>query len=1462
MYKSIKKIIKIALITLVSILLLLAGLVLSLQLKPVQNFIAKKTVSYLSKELNTKIALKNIYFKPFHSLILEGFELYDTKGDTILIAERLNASINLNQYWGNNKIVINKLTLENTSAYYQVYKDSSNIKFLLDYLNPPKKDKKQVSKNLIFDLKQLKLVNNQFRYIDHTKKHYAKVVDFRDLDIKHLNADFQGIKFDNNTIQLDIKQLNLIEKKGLEIKGLATNAFVSNRKIELKKLLLITNSSIIKDYVKLEFNGFEDFSDFNNRVDVDLNIKNSVLNSSDIAFFSSAMHRVKFDLKIKKATAKGKVNHIDAKNIHIETEKSTKLIGNVKITGLPDIEQTEFKLSNLKLESTYKDLQNILPKLSNRKDFKLPELLKSANTIIYNGSLNGLYNNFKIHGEVKTDLGSIYTESSLNFQNDFQYDGLYQSKAFSIGTLLDNQVLKTSGFDLNLKGSGTSSDNLLLAIDGHLENVDFKNYTYQHIPLTGKIVDKKFIGSGAIEDPNAKIDFQTEVDWSNPAIRYNLTADINDTDLYALHFSQQNGIIVHSTTIETNLMGSNINNLVGELQANNINFSTQKGNFDINTFSFEAIGDENNRVLTLSSDVVDASLNGRIDLNTIVSYFKMLAMRYAPAIGFETKTYNTQNFELNLDIKSFEPIATFFKKEISLDSGATLHAKFSSDDHHAQFNLYSPIFNYSGIKVANLIVDQISNTESMSVSASADRINLTDSTYIKNINIANILANDSLRFNIKLSELDASNNLDLNGVIQFAHQKPAFINFDPSTIIINKNKWTLNQGSELKVSKGKWYIQDLVLKHDEQKVQLNGVLSNEESDRVNILFKDFNLSSLNGITKPLGINMLGEMNGNLEINSIFKSPYFIANLSTSPIIYNQIPIGQLKLTANYDQNADLVHLDSKIEDGSKRIALSGTYNINDKNDKLDLKAALQNTDLILFQPFLKSLVSNLHGKADAELNIKGDIQNPKISGNANFTDAAFIINYLKTPYHLSDKVIILSNGIFLNNFKLLDPKDNEAIINGMIDLNKLSDPNIDIKIKANNFLTLNTTIKDNNLYYGTAYASGDFNFKGVTSAINIDIKAKSNDNTIINIPFNSSMTISDNDFIYFVSKDSLNSTDQMKRKSFNGITMNMDLSLTPNAEMNLYTSLGGVSGRGTGNITMKIASLGDFGMFGDYIISSGKFNFKAQDYINKIFDLKEGGTIRWAGNPSEANINLTAIYQQRTSLSALYNAAGQTDNPQRILAQADMNLKGLLSQPEINFDLNFPQDPYVKDELQGYLSDVNNINQQALSLIVRRSFTPGSQTDFGKEVNNTLLSAGTEIAFNQLNNIIAESLNINFFDINIKSLNDASASLRLFNDRLILTGGITDNRSNQLTDLNVFSDRVSTDAEALFYLRKDGRLLLRGSNRLNTRNFLINPNGEEYVSAVGLVYRQEFNSFSEFIKRMFPFGKKKKAVQQ
>jgi len=194
-----------------------------------------------------------------------------------------------------------------------------------------------------------------------------------------------------------------------------------------------------------------------------------------------------------------------------------------------------------------------------------------------------------------------------------------------------------------------------------------------------------------------------------------------------------------------------------------------------------------------------------------------------------------------------------------------------------------------------------------------------------------------------------------------------------------------------------------------------------------------------------------------------------------------------------------------------------------------------------------------------------------------------------------------------------------------------------------------------------------------------------------------------------------------------------------------------------------------------------------------------------------------------------------------------MILNGNLLHPEISFGINFPTDSYVKDELQSYLSDANNVNQQALSLIVRRSFAPGTGTDLTKELNTTVFSAGTELAFNQLNNIISQSLNLNFVDFNIRSFNEASASIRLLNDRLILTGGVTDRRG-QLNDFNVFGKDVASDVEALYLIRKSGNLLVRASNRLSNRNFL-NPE-DEYVSALGLVYRQEFDTFGEFFRRM------------
>lgn len=1429
----------------------------SLQFSVVQTYISKKVAAYLSTQLDSEITLERIYFKPFSSITLQDFEILDPKGSPIVYVESLDANLVLSQIF-NNKIKIEKIKLKNAYIDLQIYEDSTNFSKISTYFFPANKKSKNPYKGIELSLDKIELENNHLRLVNHRFPHRNRGVNFSDLDITHLSGVFDHIKFDSIQLVAQIKKLTFEEKSGLHLKELTAAASYSNKRMEFKDFHLKTNNSELNDYLLFEYEDIKDFQNFIQKVHVTSKLKNATVDSRDIEFFAPTMKNVIFNTAIATASIAGTVENIRAKNVILNTADNTKLSADFTIKGLPFIAKTIFDIAIIKLETHAKDIEYLVPLLANRGAINLPDQIHRFENITFSGKYKGLYNDFLVSGAFQTALGEVNTRTKINIKNKLIYSGHVQSPFFEMGKLLATNSVNNTGFEFDFTGSGLVLEDLVLDLNGKLKNTDIRKYKYDLIDIQGHIHDKVVQAKGHIDDTNLQVQFATDVNLNHEEPTYQLQAKINFAALDKLKWINKDSVVIHHANLKTDLSGNAWNNMVGRLDADSIKMSTTRGVFDINDLHFSAEGDQLDRLLTLNSDVVDARLHGNIDLNTIGAYFQSLAMRYAPAIGIDVKPFNPQNFDLELNIKSFNPIAALLDPSLILDDGAHLNASFSTTNYTAKFTGFSPSLTYKDMKLTNLAIEENADEDAFSLDITADKLNFSDSTYINHIAIKNVLAKDSLHFNIEMSEKQATNYLNLNGNIHFAQNKPAYIQFNPSTILINRENWILNEDAQVRISKGKVYIKKLVVSQAEQRVQLDGVLSNED-DKLDVHFNNFSLTSLNGLTNPLGIQLRGFLNGTFEINSMFKNPFASANIQTSPIVYNNIPMGQLNLVADFDPQTTVANLDLKLADEQDRgIHLQGQYNFSDKVNPMRVTGKLTETDLILFQPFIKNLVSGLKGKANADITIQGTLANPKISGSTKFHSTEFTVNYLKTKYNVENQfALIEKNAIMLQNLKLVDQKGKSANANGIINLAKLTNPYIDVDMVGDNFMILNTTFKDNNLYYGTAYATGVFRFKGFTSAINIDIDAKSEANTILTIPFNSAMTIAESDFIYFVNADSTVKNGRNIKNSFQGLTMNMDLDLTPDAELNLQTDLGSLKGSGNGEVSLRISSLGDFEMFGDYVVNSGKFHFTAQDFINKYFDIKEGGTVRWTGNPSEAVINLNAMYQQRTAIGPLYNAAGRAGEDERVLAQADMIIKGTLQQPDITFDLNFPQNPYIKDQLQGYLSDVNNVNQQALSLIVRRSFTPSSTSDVGKEVNNTLLSAGTEIAFNQINNIISQSLNVNFLDLNIRSLNDASASVRLLNDRLVLTGGITDRRNYQATDLTFFSEGVTTDAELTYRLRKDGNLLLRAYNRPYTRNFLIRANDAEYISALGLVYRQEFNTLGEFWRKLWYSGNKK-----
>ncbi len=1433
-----------------------AILTLSLQFPSVQTYAAKRAAKYLSKELNAQVSLSAIYFKPFSALILHDFTLDDPDGNRIGASKRLFVGLSLTGI-AQNKIDIQDIRLTEAYINYTVYQDSSNFDFLIDYFAPKKKQGTKPKKSLELTLGRVELTDCHFAYTDATKKHHDKGIDFSDLELTEFSGVFDRISLDSAQRHVDIKQLSFREKSGFYLQELSTFATLEPRAMIFEDLRLKTNRSLLTDFLRFDYEKLADFEDFIKQVKITAQINNSTIDSRDIEYFAPDMRFVKFYTQIQSASLAGTIAAMQARDVALSTKSNTSLKGQFNVTGLPAIERTVFDFSHIALTSHADDISELVRELSNDPTFALPNQLTPLGALTFRGSFTGLYNDFEVDGKFSTEIGEIETLTSIAVGSELIYSGHISSTAFNIAALTDSDMLGNTGVQLDFEGRNTDLATLDIKVGGRLQQFDLKDYALREVDFQANLQNELLHLNGHVEDVEATLDYDVAIDFSQEVPNYQLTSHIDRLNLSALYLLQKDSVIVANTDLEASFAGSDINNLSGHLASQDITLHTLAGAFEIQDFRFESAGDQLNRQLRLQSNVLDADMTGTIDLNTIEAYFQSLAVQYAPAIGLEKRPFNDQNFDLKVAVKSFEPVSAFLDLPLKFEEGATLEANFSSDNYIGNFVFISPKASYNRIKLTNLRVEEHTDAKNFSLRLLADRLSLADSIFVNKVAIENILTNDSLTFAIHAAEDQASDRLRLHGHIHFEHNKPAFIHFNESTIVLNNEPWEIQADTEIRVSKGKLYFEQFRFAQNHENVEFNGILSNEEDD-LRVSFNRFGLKSLEAITNPLGIHLRGEVNGEVTITSVLQSPRFRASITTTPIVYNTIPIGQLNFNANYNPSTKLVDVKVDLLDALHRgFQLDGTYNLADTEEALQLRGEIREIELVLFQPFLQELVSGLDGKSNAEIRIGGTFANPKISGTAEIQQASFTVMYLNTPYHLAQQSLMVENNVVrFDNLRLFDAQRHEAAASGYLDLNQLSNPDIQVEARANNFHVLNTTYKENNMYYGTAYATGIFKFAGRTSNLNIDINASSNPHTVITIPLDAAMTISDSDFIYMVEADDKKTTVAKNQYFFQGLTMNMDLKITPDAEVNLQTDIGSLKGTGEGEVSLKISSRGDFEMFGDYSVNSGKFHFVAQDFINKYFDIKQGGTIRWTGDPAQAQLDITALYQQRTSLGALYDAAGRERNEERVLAQADMIIRGTLTSPDITFDLSFPLTPYVKDELQAYFSDANNINQQALSLIVRRSFTATSASnEFGREVNNTLLSAGTEFAFNQLNAIISQSLNVNFLDLNIRSLNDASASLRLFDDRLILTGGVSDRRNLQTTDLALFSARVATDAELTYRIRRDGSLMFRAYNRLNTRNILFTPT-DDYINAVGLVYRKEFNTFHQFFKQLWTFKKK------
>jgi hypothetical protein len=481
------------------------------------------------------------------------------------------------------------------------------------------------------------------------------------------------------------------------------------------------------------------------------------------------------------------------------------------------------------------------------------------------------------------------------------------------------------------------------------------------------------------------------------------------------------------------------------------------------------------------------------------------------------------------------------------------------------------------------------------------------------------------------------------------------------------------------------------------------------------------------------------------------------------------------------------------------------------------------------------------------------------------------INYLNTKYSLNDSVRFDKKGIKFNNIKILDSKGNGAILSGYVNHKNFKDYVADIKITINSssFLVLNTQMKDNQMFYGTVYASGSntkptvANIRSDQSGLAFDISAKTGKNTKLSIPLSKGLSVSEYSFISF--NDSISNKkakqDLPVVNKQTGIDLNMNLEVTPDAEIEIiFDSKAGdiMKGKGSSeNLNVNLNKKGDFKVTGDYVIDQGEYTFTLGNVINKPFQVENGGRIMFSGDLKDADIDLKATYLNlRVSLSPILG----DERPERVRVEPQLNLAGKLFNPIVGFDIYLPDaDETTRTTVKNIISTEDEITKQVVALLVIQRFLPaGSQSmpGIGTATGSSAMATTYEMLSSRFSDWISKLSKDLDINLNVRPGTNAitpqeaqlALSTQLLNNKVVLNGNF-DVRGSEAQSANPTSstNQLTGDFDAEIKLTE--KFKLKVFNRFNDTYTGLSPS----TQGVGIFYRQDFNKFSDL------FRKKKKS---
>lgn len=1336
--------------------------------------------------------------------------------------------------------------------------------------NPPK-----------FSIDKARLNRMSFTYFDEMEHSLPGQFDYYHFRLDGISGELVDFWQKSDTISFQANKLAARDRAtGLKVHSLSTAFRFSDKEMLFANLMGKIGDSYIRDSLVFNYESVDDFSHFNQKVNLTARLDSSVITTQDISFFAPSL-KDWFETYTVTGNFNGTVDDFRLNRFQIFTGKNSFLSGNVSMKGLPEVDET---FVDLRLKPSFinpADLEAYAGKTA-------VEYLNMLGVFDVSGSFTGFFKNFVAKTKFRTDLGVLNTDIQMDIKEDFQattYNGHLQSKSFDLGRLLKQQkYIQKIDIDGSIKGSGFEPKRVSMQLDARIDRLGILGYDYVNIVTNANLKKNHVSGVLNIKDPHLIFNGKGNIDLIPGKEEVYLKAILGRANLLPLKLTTYP--LDLSTEVAMNFTGLDFDNFLGKAQMDNFRILFKEKRMDLNQVNIESHLDKGVKKFAFNSPLVDARMEGSFkyrkfieDALAMVDEYAMLIKNEKPLNQSEQvkekyKVAQNYGIALDLDIKDINPLMNLLNVPIYVSKNTKVNSQveFGVDQmvmgntHFDTLILYGnrfvdTDFDLSSVKTlarSDVIAELYMFSKNQSFNGQIETEDLVfDAVWDKG----------KIDFKLKGRQSGTTNRADINGLVHFDMQDTR-INLKNSKIALVNRIWKVDENNTISLSdSGNVVLKNLVVSNENQVINMEGVVNGNEKDTLKITATEFQLATLKPITQT---DLRGTVNGKIIASNLRNSPLFQGNVTVDSLIYENYMVGDFAGQANWIHRLSALEITGDLtREGRKVLNLDGKYTPG-VPDPIFMRANFSRMNINALDILLASSVSNLNGYASGSLLIQGSITQPEVSGILDVKDGQFTINYLNTTYRFNQRVKFLSNEINADGVSLIDENGQTAKVErAALRHSHFRNFYVDLYGKLNNFMVFNILPRKAELYYGTSICTGDLRINGSFDDILIKADARTNRGTKLYIPLDAAQSESIGEsYISFVDRGKSNKAisradTSVSKIRLSGIRMDFDLEVTEDAygEIIFDKKAGDIiRATGTGKIKLGIDTRGEFSLIGQYVINKGDYHFTTYNLINKDFDIRPGSTITWNGPVLDGILDILAEYNLNASLAPL--AAGdlqiqeKPESKRRYPVVVRMKLTEALLKPNIslsleikdypkNSDLNF----YVQAFQTRIATDEQELNRQVFSLMIFRSFAPEGQFT---ESSSISYSSFSDLVSNQLSSWLSQfdenlEVNVDISGLSQSAINNFQLrfSYTMLEGRLRLTrDGAFTNAQNQTSAMSIAGDWTLE-----YMLTKDGILRAKMFHRTNQNLILTGLNNNNSTQGASLLHTQSFNKISELFQR-------------